>query len=142
MMILHSYSLQTFISHQNRQCHHSRNHHWHRWLLTSSCFAWSGQPCRMHHLVDFSSLPQDLFQSTPRGFLKSHCVTVWHKYEGQYRCNTSGEMWIVTKLGWKAPKLSTFDLSNTINFWKSHWVTVSLCDMNMKGNIVTKWQTL
>ena len=69
-------------------------------------------------------------------------VTVWHKYEGQYRCNTSGEMWIVTKLGWKAPKLSTFDLSNTINFWKSHWVTVSLCDMNMKGNIVTKWQTL
>ena len=77
MMILHLYSLQTFISHQNRQCHHSRNHHWHRWLLTSSCFAWSGQPCRMHHLVDFSSLPQDLFKSTPHGFVKSHCVTVW-----------------------------------------------------------------
>ena len=47
-------------------------------------------------------------------------------------------MWIVTKIGWNAFKLLTFDLSNNINFWKSHCVSVSLCDINMKGNKVTK----
>ena len=102
------YSLQTFISNQNWQCHHSQSHHWHHWLLTSSWIAWSGQPCRMHHLVDLSFLSQDFFQSTPHGFFTDkfwNQLIVYNQY-------------CAIKI------ISIPKMNSSLSFWK---VTVWLC---------------